>query len=188
MTTYNYQDNIEKPVKAAVILFYKQDKGMTKFLLVQRYGDKKKIQHTSEYQDLGGKVEKCDNSIAHIALREALEEVRDMANINEKRCMKQMQKAQSQFYVHNSKYLMYLIEADDIIENLKCDQLYYEPWEHDEKHGKTKCMLKWLTIDEVDNLVINQNNIAFDDTGVNARIISVWKRIYKVFPIITYQE
>ncbi|CAL6081171.1 Conserved_hypothetical protein [Hexamita inflata] len=126
--TFYYQNNKEKPVKAAGILFYKQDKGITKFLLVQRYDDIHKTKYSSEYQDFGGKVEKKDKSIAHIALREALEEVRDMADINKEICMEQMQKNQCQFYVPNSKYLMYLIAADGIIEKLNCDEIFYEPW------------------------------------------------------------
>ncbi|CAL5995094.1 Conserved_hypothetical protein [Hexamita inflata] len=193
---FYFQNKKQNPVKAAGILFYKLENGVTKFLTVQRFYtevdqeyNKKSptgCQHASEYQDLGGKLNRADRSIAHVALREACEEVQDMATLNEQLCMQEMKKAH-QFYVQDSKYLVYLVKADGVIRDVKSDELFVEEWK-DEKSGlsgQSECKLRWLTIDQVSALVKGHDQIKSDKTCVCRRIRKVWDQIDNVFPIIT---
>lgn len=68
---FYYEDNEEKPILAAGILFIKKEKGK-KFVLMQKVIKKDK---PDEYSDFGGKIDENDDTVVDAIARELSEEL-----------------------------------------------------------------------------------------------------------------
>lgn len=132
-----WKDDKTKPVVAAGALIYKFVKKDIYVLT---------ILYDSMYSDIGGKIEKGDNTIAEIAGREIEEETNGL--IKSEDIMDRLEKSAT-IYIEKSKYIMYLIEASSE-EKL----LTKEDFGHEEIHTGMKRIIGWIKLSDLMNVSI----------------------------------
>ncbi len=96
-----------KPITAAGALFYKRIEKKIYLLISQSDG---------KYEDIGGKIEPKDKNIYETICREIKEETNSKILITSDRL-----KISQYVYVPHSKYIIYIIEANDTEKNLNRD-------------------------------------------------------------------
>jgi 8-oxo-dGTP pyrophosphatase MutT (NUDIX family) len=128
-----YDDDPAKPVTAAGVILYRYDGKVMQILL---------INSRNKYEDIGGKIDQIDESIEEAAAREVDEETN--GQITAEDIIDRLNKTSSRqkVYVKNSKYLIYIIKANDS-ERL----LTSEDFGDYEAHDKIKRTIQWLPRD-----------------------------------------
>lgn len=104
---FNGQQNMQ--LRAGGILFYKKINNQAYFLMIDNT-------YSKCLEDLGGKTDIKDNSIIKTIIREVEEETNQQ--IKSKNIYSILFKDSHKFYCEYSKYLLYVIKADEYISNL----------------------------------------------------------------------
>jgi 8-oxo-dGTP pyrophosphatase MutT (NUDIX family) len=129
------------PVMAAGVLIYKVKKNIVSVLLSKS---------RDVYEDLGGRVDLDDDTIFDTVVREAFEETNE--NIDKSKIKKRLKTAEH-FYTKKSKYVVYLIKANNKEKKLKSVD-FGEKEIHDNIYRK----IKWTKIyDMMDSSKIKLN-------------------------------
>jgi len=111
--TFNYENDLNKPIRAGGIILFKRVNNEFQILLI-----KKIIGGEARYEDIGGKTEFIDLDEVDTVAREVKEETNDM--INEKIIKKQIINSKSS-YNFKSKYILYFIKANKYEKKLNSD-------------------------------------------------------------------
>jgi hypothetical protein len=98
---FQLNGNPALPIKAGGIILYKIEKDKVYLLLIQKEG---------EYEDLGGKTEFDDETILDVVSREAYEESNNLLDI---KSLKERLPLSNYAYNLNSKYIVYLVKANE---------------------------------------------------------------------------
>lgn len=124
-----------KPVVAAGVIFYRYDgKDMQLMLINSR----------NKLEDIGGKIDQIDESIEEAAAREVEEETNKIIKASD--IIDRLNEARSsqKIYVKNSKYLIYIVKANDSERKLTIDD-----FGDYEEHDKIKRTIQWISRDTV---------------------------------------
>ena len=142
--TFYFENDINKPIRAGGVLIYKKNNGFLKFLLIRKltFGD-------NMHEDIGGKTDVGDNDIIDTISREVSEETNNVIN---KEIIKEQIKAGRPLYVPFSKYLIYLVEANE--EQKKLNPLSFGDMEI---HDSIKRKIYWIKVINFLNDVYNFN-------------------------------
>lgn len=129
--TFYFENDINKPIRAGGVLIYKKYKGKIKFLLIRKltFGD-------NMHEDIGGKTDIDDIDIYDTVSREVSEETNKVINQDE---IKEQIKKSTPLYVPFSKYLIYLVEANETQMKLKPSSFGDE-----EIHDSIKRKIYWI--------------------------------------------
>lgn len=128
-----YENDPIKPVTAAGVIFYRYDgKDMQLMLINSR----------NKLEDIGGKIDQIDRSIEEAAAREVEEETNKIIKAND--IIDRLNEALSnqKIYVKNSKYLIYIIKANELERELTTDD-----FGDYENHDKIKRTIQWISRD-----------------------------------------
>jgi len=131
--TFYFENDITKPIRAGGVLIYKKYNGHLKFLLIKKltYGD-------DLHEDIGGKTDTCDKDIYDTISREVSEETN---KVIDQEVIREQIKNGTPLYVPFSKYLIYLVEANEDQLKLKSDDFGDE-----ETHDSIKRKIYWIKI------------------------------------------
>jgi hypothetical protein len=142
--TFYYENDKNKPIRAGGVLIYKKDDEHIKVLLIKKltFGD-------NLHEDIGGKTDKEDLNILDTISREVSEETN---KIIDKEIIKEQLKNGKPLYVPFSKYMLYLIEANEEQKKLKT-HLFGSL----ELHDKLKRRIYWIKIQNFINDRYNFN-------------------------------
>lgn len=110
-STFYYNNDKSKPIRAGGVIIYRKINHKIDFLLI-----KKNHNSIEQYEDIGGKTDIYDINEFDTISREVFEETNSV--INQEVIRYQLTKS-SNIYVPYSKYLLYLIEANVYERNLK---------------------------------------------------------------------
>lgn len=165
--SFYFENDPNKPIRAAGVLLYKVLNGCT-YYLMQVVTKQKKGQLCTSYEDFGGKVEPSDSSWSDILLREAIEESNGVLNRDELHT-RLSNNSTKIFYHDRSKYLFALVEANARESAL----LGHEFGDKEIDNGyEIQRHVKWL----------NANDVAFrwrTHLHIRLRIPGVFNRIYR---------
>lgn len=103
---FHYKGDKNKEVKAGGMLLYRwknRDKALLEYLLICS-------DNNTNHEDLGGRVDSDDKNILDTVLREVAEESNYELPYDK---MKPYAKSGTQLYSRNSKYVLYMVCADD---------------------------------------------------------------------------
>lgn len=129
-------DEHDKPISAGGIIIYKFDHGNMLLLLQESRGSPSRC--SGNIEDLGGLVDKDDEDIYDTISREAKEETN---NILSKSKIKKRIKLSPFAYTPRSKYVIYVIEANDFEKNLVSDDFGTR-----EEHDDFERIIKWIPL------------------------------------------
>lgn len=142
--TFYFENDPNKPIRAAGVLLYKVLNGCT-YYLMQIVTKHKKGQLCTSYEDFGGKIEPSDSTWKDILLREAVEESNGVLNRDELEIRLQSENAKI-FYHERSKYLFAVIEANPRESALQG----FEFGDTEVDNGyEIKRVVKWLNANDV---------------------------------------
>lgn len=165
--TFYFENDTNKPIRAAGVLLYKVLNGCT-YYLMQVVTKQKKGQLCTSYEDFGGKVEPTDSTWKDILLREAVEESNGVLNREELEDRLENENTKL-FYHERSKYLFAMIEANQRESALQG----FEFGDTEIDNGyEIKRVVKWL----------NANDVAFrwrTHLHIRLRMPGVLNRIYR---------
>lgn len=133
--TIFYEDDPTQPVTAAGVILYRiSGKAMELLLIYSR----------NKLEDIGGKIDKIDETIEEAAAREVEEETN--GQITADQIIDRLNSAASnqKVYVKNSKYLIYLIKATNEERGLDKDD-----FGEYEDHDKIRRDIQWIGRDRV---------------------------------------
>lgn len=124
------EDDPGKPVTAAGVIFYRFSGKQMQLLLISA---------RSKLEDIGGKIDKIDPSIEAAAAREVEEETN--GQIEATNIIDRLNNAVSaqKIYVKSSKYVIFMIKADDTERLLSKDD-----FGEYENHDKIKRTIQWI--------------------------------------------
>jgi len=137
--TLYLNDDSSKPVTAAGVLFYKKV-GKNLMLLV--------IDNQGKYEDIGGKIDSNDTNILTAVCREIEEETN--AKIKSENVLERL-RTSHHVYVPRSKYLIYLLEANDYEKELKKEDF----GDCEENNGSIRT-IGWISREELTKTPIIQ--------------------------------
>jgi 8-oxo-dGTP pyrophosphatase MutT (NUDIX family) len=126
-------DNPTKPVTAAGVILYRFDGKKMQLLL---------INSRNKLEDIGGKIDQIDDSIEEAAAREVEEETNGMIKRDDIIDRLNATKSNELIYVKNSKYVIYVIKADDAERELTKDE-----FGDYEDHDKIERTIQWVARD-----------------------------------------
>lgn len=119
------------PITAGGVLFYKKTENGLELLLLNK---------KNKFEDIGGKTEFKDRNILETICREVSEETNNLI----KKCdLIDRLKNSEPIYSYNSKYLIFLIEADEFEKNLN-----KKDFQDVESKNKLKRTIKWIDYKE----------------------------------------
>jgi len=129
--TFYFENDPTKPIRAGGVLIYKKYKDDIKFLLIRKltFGD-------NMHEDIGGKTDINDIDIYDTISREVSEETNKVINCE---IIKEQIKNGTPLYVPFSKYLIYLVEANE-------EQIKLKPssFGNEELHDSIKRKIYWI--------------------------------------------
>lgn len=137
-----YDDDTDKQVTAAGVLIYKIENGKMALLLVEKEG---------KYEDIGGKVERGDDTIISVVMREVEEETNGVITGEDIRT--RLIKA-PYVYVGLSKYVVYIIEANEEERALE-----KEKFGSREKFTDKSRTIKWINLETIKDLIYQKYKI-----------------------------
>ena len=142
--TFYFENDPAKPIRAGGVLIYKKNNGFLKFLLIRKltFGD-------NMHEDIGGKTDIGDTDIIDTISREVSEETNNVIN---KEIIKEQIKTGKPLYVPFSKYLIYLVEANE--DQKKLNPLSFGDMEI---HDSIKRKIYWIKVVNFLNDVYNFN-------------------------------
>jgi 8-oxo-dGTP pyrophosphatase MutT (NUDIX family) len=143
--TYYFDDDLSKPVRAAGVMFYRQNKYNTHFLM---------IMSKNYYEDFGGRSDKIDTCIEDIASREAEEESNLYFN-KDKLYEKITKSTIPPIYYSNSKYVIFFVELKENID-------VYE-FGDEEFHCNIKRTVEWVSYKKLVNTHNLHARLWFED-------------------------
>lgn len=133
--TIFYEDDPTKPVTAAGVILYRiSGKAMELLLIYSR----------NKLEDIGGKIDKIDETIEEAAAREVEEETNGQVTADQIIDRLNSAASNQKVYVKNSKYLIYLIKATDDERELEKDD-----FGEYEDHDKIRRDIQWIARDRV---------------------------------------
>lgn len=130
--TFYLDDNVETPVMAAGVLLYKIKKNVVSILLSH---------NRNQYEDLGGRVDFDDETIFDTVVREAYEETNELID---KEKLKKRLKTAEYFYSKKSKYVVYLVKANNKEKKLKSSDFGDK-----EIHDNINRKIKWIKLHKI---------------------------------------
>ena len=133
--TFYYNNDKTKNIRAGGILFYKTIDNLKYFLFIDN-------KYSNWIEDLGGKTDLQDKSIMNTIIREVDEETNNL--IKKDKIYECLHKNSQKFYNEYSKYLLYVIEANDYISNLTTEDF----GEKESHTGFTREIL-WIPQNEI---------------------------------------
>jgi 8-oxo-dGTP pyrophosphatase MutT (NUDIX family) len=139
--TFYFNNDNSKPIRAGGILFYKKINNQPYFLLIDNI-------YSKWLEDIGGKTDYNDKSINNTIIREVGEETNLL--INKKCVYSVLLKNSKKLYCEYSKYLLYLVEADEYISNLTT-----ENFGDVEKHTGFDRKINWYPRDQIKKTKLN---------------------------------
>jgi hypothetical protein len=147
---FNFRES--KQIFAAGVIFYKTENNKVYFLLEY-------VLDKNMYEDIGGKVDLCDDTIYDTVIREVHEETNEKILLTRERI-----ETSPYCYNEKSKYMIFFVKANINEETLNCG-VFGEI----ENHDNIKRIIDWISGDELklQNKNINprlQFNIDFDLT------------------------
>ena len=132
--TFNYKNDITKPVRAGGVILYKRINNDIFILLI-----KKIIGETDRYEDIGGKTDIIDKDEFDTISRETQEETNCI--INQKIIKNQIINSNKSIYSFKSKYLLYFIKANKYEKKLTTEQFGFT-----ENHDSIERTVHWVNI------------------------------------------
>jgi hypothetical protein len=139
--TFYFNSDNSKPIRAGGILFYKIINNEPYFLMIDNT-------YSKCIEDIGGKTDFNDKSINNTIIREVDEETNSL--INKKCIYSVLFKNSKKFYCEYSKYMLYLVKADEYISNLTT-----ESFGDIEKHTGFDRKIYWYSRDEIKKAKLN---------------------------------
>jgi len=130
--TFYLDANPDQPVMAAGVIIYKIKKNVVSVLLSK---------NRNQYEDLGGRVDLDDETIFDAVVREAYEETNEI--IDKKKLKKRLSTAKY-FYNKKSKYVVYLVKANNKEKKLKSNMFGDK-----EIHDNIDRKIKWIKITKI---------------------------------------
>ena len=142
--TFYFENDLTKPIRAGGVLIYKKYNGNFKFLLIKKltFGD-------DLHEDIGGKTDTEDIDIIDTISREVSEETNKVIDRN---IVREQIKKGKPLYVPFSKYLIYLVEANEEQTKLKPSAFGDE-----ELHDSIKRKIYWVKVQNFMNDKYNFN-------------------------------
>lgn len=138
--TFYLHDDKNLPIMAGGIVLYKIENDNVYLLLIEKNG---------MYEDLGGKSDTSDGTFDDIVCREVFEESNYLIS---KESIKERLCSSSHFYNFQSKYITYIVQANEQESNFKS-----EDFGDKEIHENIPRKIKWVPL----NVVLNQNIIKY---------------------------
>jgi hypothetical protein len=136
-------DDKNFPIMAGGVILYKIEKERAYLLMIEKQGT---------YEDLGGKTEDIDETIQDVVSRETCEESNNLLN-NE--LIKKRLQTSKYMYNLNSKYIVYLVHANEEESKLKS-----EDFGDKEIHDDMPRKIKWIPADVLLNKNIFKHKLA----------------------------
>ena len=135
--TFYFNDEKTYPIRAGGVLIYKIINNRVKLLMIKKKDE--------TYEDIGGKTDLNDITELDTICREVEEETNMVINKN---IIKYQLNKSKNIYITNSKYLLYLVEANSYERNLK--STYFGTKELKDNIIRT---IQWI---DIDNLLENK--------------------------------
>jgi len=161
--TFYFENDLIKPIRAGGILLYKKYNGDIKFLIIKKltFGD-------NLHEDIGGKTDIGDLDIIDTISREVNEETNNV--INRDIIKEQIKSVGKPLYVPFSKYLIYLVEANELQMNLKPSAFGSE-----ETHDSIKRIIYWM---KVKNFLLDRYNFnpRMNNQGIKKYITEFYEK------------
>ena len=129
--TFNYKNEITKPVRAGGVILYKRTNNDIFILLIKKNGER--------YEDIGGKTDMVDKDEFDTISREVQEETNSI--INQKIIKNQIINSNKSIYSFKSKYLLYFIKANKYEKKLTTEQFGTS-----ENHDSIERTIHWINI------------------------------------------
>ncbi len=136
-------DDKNFPIMAGGAILYKIENDRVYLLMIEKQGS---------YEDLGGKTEEIDETIYDVIARETFEESNSLLS---KELIKKRLQASKYMYNSNSKYIVYMINANDEESKLKM-----EDFGDKEIHDDMPRKIKWIPADVLLNKNIFKHKLA----------------------------
>jgi predicted NUDIX family NTP pyrophosphohydrolase len=133
--TFYYNNDLTKPIRAGGVLLYKKNNNKLQILLIKKECFFKKNQCYDIYEDIGGKTDVFDKNILETITREVEEETNNIIKIS-------FDNSES-FYISHGKYLLYLIEANENIQNYNSTH-----FGNKEIHDNIDRTINWFDIED----------------------------------------
>jgi len=140
--TFYYNEDKNMPIRASGCLIYKIYNNEIKFLMIKKTHDEK-------YEDIGGKTDINDITEFDTISREVEEETN---MVIDKNIIKYQLSRSKSVYISNSKYILYLIEANSYERNLKSK--YFGRKEIKDNINRT---VEWIGIENIIENKLNFN-------------------------------
>lgn len=139
--TFYFNNDNSKPLRAGGILFYKIINNIPYFLMIDNT-------YSKCIEDIGGKTDIDDKSINNTIFRELDEETNSLIGKN---CINiDVLKKSKKIYCEYSKYLLYLVKADDYISNLST-----ESFGDKENYNGFDRKIYWYSRDDIKKAKLN---------------------------------
>lgn len=135
--TFYLDDNVNKPIRAGGVIIYKFINNIMYVLLIERNG---------LYEDIGGCTEESDKTHIDTVVREVYEESNKL--IKRKNTRNKLKKAYS-YYIPNSKYIIYFIEATIRQQNMTSND-----FGNYELHDNIERTINWIPLSHFLNKTI----------------------------------
>ena len=139
--TFNYKNEIAKPIRAGGVIIYKKINNDIFLLLI-----KKNIDFFERFEDIGGKTDVVDTDEFDTISREVQEETNFI--INQKIIKNQIINSNKSIYSFKSKYLLFFVKANKYEKKLITEQ-----FGNAENHDSIERTIHWINI----KLIINNN-------------------------------
>ena len=134
---FYFEDDETKPIMAGGMTMYKIENKAIYLLLVEKLG---------ELEDLGGKTDTKDNTIYDTVSREVFEESNGVFDKND---IKNRLPKAKYTYNQNSKYIIYIVQANDKEAKLTSDK-----FGDIESHNNKQRQIKWVSLKAFMNKII----------------------------------
>ncbi len=139
--TFYFRNDTSKPLRAGGILFYKKINNEPYFLMIDNA-------YSGYLEDIGGKTDEKDNNINSTIIREVDEETNSL--INKEYVTMELLKNYTKLYCKYSKYILYVVEADDYVSSLST-----ENFSDVEIHTGFNRKIYWYSREQVKNSKLN---------------------------------
>ncbi len=139
--TFYFRNDASKPLRAGGILFYKKINNEPYFLMIDNT-------YSKWIEDIGGKTDEKDININSTIIREVDEETNSL--INKNYVTMELSKNCTKLYCKYSKYILYLIEADEYVSSLST-----ENFGDIELHTKFSRKIYWYSRDQLKKSNLN---------------------------------
>lgn len=156
--TFYLNDDVNIPIRACGILFYKKSLNNTyEFLVIYNYARK-------NYEDFGGKIDRrIDNSIYETAAREAEEESNGIFKKSE--IIKKLYTCPS---IYREMYLLFVTEIDKSFYDINVKT--FGRYEHNDIKKKYPRYVQWFTLEQLmknDKIIHRINKIKLQEILLN---------------------